>query len=387
VRSQIKLGRLFGIQIGLHYSWFLIALLIVMSLARYFRAGHAQWPAIEVYSLAVVSGILFFVSLLLHELSHSLVAKMRGIPVKEITLFALGGVSQIEGEPSSAKSEFWMAVVGPVTSTLIGLACLGIVGVLGVPISSPAGTMFSWLGYINLVLAVFNLLPGYPLDGGRILRAAAWWKTGDVDHATRIAARAGQAVAGVFIALGIFGYFGGGGLGALWIAFIGWFLLQAAGESYTRLTLRHALENVQVKDVMSEDYLTAEGRLSVQEFVDHELLRTGRRCFIVLEDGALAGLITPQEIRSLDRSQWPHTQIREIMRPRESVRGVSPDLPLSQALELMSREDLNQLPVISNGVLQGMLSRADVLAFLQTRAELEIHPRLSYQRRMRPTST
>src|ERR1700676_705883 len=193
VRSQIKLGSVFGIKIGLHYSWFLIALLIVLSLSSRFHASNPAWGDGVILTLAVASAIFFFVSLLLHELAHSLVATSNGLPVKEITLFALGGISQIEKNPVSAKVEFWMAFVGPLTSAVIGGICLMFASLLGGPSSSPGGAILYWLGYINLTLALFNMVPGYPLDGGRVLRAIIWWKTGSVDRSTRIAARAGQA--------------------------------------------------------------------------------------------------------------------------------------------------------------------------------------------------
>ena len=248
LRSQIKLGRIFGIEIGLHYSWFLIALLIVFSLSSEFRTSNPQWDAGVILSLAVVTALLFFVSLLLHELAHSIVAASSGLPVKEITLFALGGVSQIEKNPTSARLEFWMAFVGPLTSAVIGGICLLVARAVGGASSDPWMAMLLWLGYINLSLAAFNLIPGYPLDGGRVLRAIIWWKTGDADRSTRAAAKAGQAVALAFIAFGIFRFFGGAGVGGLWIAFIGWFLLQAARESYVQVGLAHALEGVRVAD-------------------------------------------------------------------------------------------------------------------------------------------
>ena len=242
MRSQIKLGRIFGIEIGLHYSWFLIALLIVYSLTSQFHASNPGWGDQVILTVAIATAILFFVSLLLHELAHSLVATSHGLPVREITLFALGGVSQIEKNPTSAKLEFWMAFVGPLTSVIIGGICVGLARVIGQPSSDPWMAMLQWLGYINLMLGAFNLIPGYPLDGGRVLRAIIWWKTGNADRSTRLAARIGQVVAFCFIAVGIFEFFGGAGFGGLWIAFIGWFLLQAARESYMQVGLTHALE-------------------------------------------------------------------------------------------------------------------------------------------------
>src|SRR6266849_6340475 len=370
MRSNIKLGRVFGITIGLHFSWFLIALLIVFSLSSQFHATNPEWGDGEILVLSIVTAILFFVSLLLHELAHSLVATRNGLPVREITLFALGGVSQIEKNPVSAKVEFWMAFVGPLTSAVIGAVCLMLGRLTGDPSSNPWMAMLLWLGYINLMLAGFNLLPGYPLDGGRVLRALIWWKTGNADRSTQTAARVGQVVAFGFIALGIFQYFGGAGIGGLWMAFIGWFLLQAARESYVQVGLTHALEGVRVADVMTRDCPTVDGWLNVQNLVEQELLRTGQRCFIVVDKGKITGLVTPHEIKQIDRAKWPFMTLHDIMRPLENLQSVTPDTPLTSALESMSRYDLNQLPVVSNSHLEGVLSRAQVLSYLQTHAEL-----------------
>ncbi len=371
MRSQIKLGSIFGIKIGLHYSWFLIALLIVFSLSSQFHQTNPEWGDNVILSMAIATAILFFVSLLLHELAHSLVATSNDLPVKEITLFALGGVSQIEKNPVSAKIEFWMAFVGPLTSAVIGAVCLGLARGIGGASSDPWMAMLLWLGYINLSLAAFNLLPGYPLDGGRVLRALIWWKTGDADRSTQLAARAGQVVAFAFIAFGILRFFGGAGIGGLWIAFIGWFLLQAARESYLQVGLAHALKDVLVRDVMTRDCPTVDGNLNVQNFVDQDLLRTGRRCFIVADKGEITGLVTPHEVKQIDRAKWPYMTLHDIMRPMRDLRSVTPDTPLTSALEAMSRYDLNQLPVVSENHLEGVLSRSHVLSYLQTHAELQ----------------
>ena len=370
MRSQINLGRVFGIKIGLHYSWLIIAFLIVFSLSAQFHASHPEWGDGLILALAVLTAILFFISLLLHELAHSVVAKSRGLPVREITLFALGGVSQIEREPTSAKLEFWMALVGPLTSACIGLFCLALRGLAGAP-SSPAVAMVSWLAYINFALAAFNMIPGYPLDGGRILRALVWWKTGNMERATRMATRAGQAVALIFIGVGILQFFAGAGIGGLWIAFIGWFLLQAAGASYLQINFKRAIEGVTVGDVMSSDCPTISGNLDLQHFVEEELLKTGRRCFVVLENGAVTGLVTPQEVKQVERARWPFTTVHDVMRALDQMRTVTPETPLASAVEMMGQRDFNQLPVVSDGHLAGVLSRAHLLSFLQTRTELQ----------------
>lgn len=371
MKSQINLGRVFGIKIGLHYSWFLIAFLIVLSLSSQFHATNAQWGDNLILGMALLTAVLFFVSLLLHELAHSLVATSNGLPVREITLFALGGVSQIEKNPTTAKLEFWMAFVGPLTSAVIGAVCLAAARLFKLPSTDPATAVLTWLGYINLSLAAFNMLPGYPLDGGRIVRALAWWKTGDVDRSTRFAARCGQVVAFAFIALGIFRFFQGEGIGGLWIAFIGWFLLQAARESYVQVGLAHALEGVHVSDVMTRDYPTVDGWLNLQNFVEQELLRTGQPCYVVVEKGEQTGLVTLHEIKQVERARWPFTTLRDVMRPIEDARSVPPEAPLSNALASLGGSGLEQMPVVSNGHLVGVLSRAQVVGYLQTHAQLQ----------------
>ncbi len=370
LQSQIKLGRIFGIEVGIHYSWFLIAFLIAFSLSSQFHASNPGWGDAVISAMSIGTAALFFVSLLLHELAHSLVATSNNLPVKEITLFALGGVSQIEKNPVSAKVEFWMALVGPLTSLAIGLVCLGLAHLLGEPKSSPWMAMLMWLGYINLSLAGFNLLPGYPLDGGRVLRALIWWKTGDPDRSTKLAASAGQIVALGFILFGIFQFFGGAGVGGLWISFIGWFLLQAARESYSQVGLAQALKDVRVADLMTRDWKTVDGWLNVQNFVEQEMLQSGRRCFVVADKGEIVGLVTPNEVTQVDRAKWPFTTMDDIMRPLSELRFVTPETPLKTAIESLSQYDLNQLPVISDGHLEGILSRAQVVSYLQTQAEL-----------------
>ncbi len=374
MKAQVKLGRIAGISIGLHYSWFIIALLIALSLAQHFRDVTPQWSSTVVWAAAVVTSVLFFAALLLHELAHSLLAKARGLRVRAITLFALGGVSQIESEASDAKSEFWIAIAGPITSVVIGLVVLGTARLAGwAPGAEPAIPVIAvlvWLGYINIMLAAFNMIPGYPLDGGRVLRAVIWWIIGDADRSTRLSAQAGQAVAFMLILLGLFRFFVGANFGGLWLAFIGWFLLDAARASYVQVELIAGLRGRRVADIMDRDCSTVEGHLSLQDFVDEYLLRSGRRCFVVVQNDRVTGLITPHEVKSVDREVWSQTSVQSVMRPFGQLRTVAPDTPAIQALELMSREDINQLPVISDGRLEGVFSRSHVLRFLRTHAEL-----------------
>src|SRR6266699_348729 len=264
MKAQIKLFRIFGIQIGLHYSWLLIAVLIVLSLAGQFAATNPQWGTNIIWGVSILTALLFFATIVIHELSHAAIATARGLPVRSITLFALGGVAQIEKEASDAKTEFWMGIAGPITSLIIGTVCLAFAGAVGwTPThdhQAPLAAMLGWLGVINVALAVVNMVPGFPLDGGRVLRAIILWITGSASRATRIAARVGQLIAFGFIIVGLFRFFNGAGFGGLWLTFIGWFLLDAARSSYAQFETIERLRGVRVRDVMASDWPIIDGK-------------------------------------------------------------------------------------------------------------------------------
>ncbi len=376
MEAQIKLGRIFGIQIGLHYSWLIIAVLISLSLSGYFTEAHPDWSRGTIWAMAIATAILFFVAIFLHELSHAAVAKMRGLPVSSITLFALGGVAQIDKEPEDAKTEFWMAIVGPIASAVIGFVCLGLAWTLGwspptEPVT-PLMAMLVWLGYINIILAIFNLIPGFPMDGGRILRAIIWWFTGNANRAMRAASLTGQVIAFGFIVLGLWQFFSGAGFGGLWMAFIGWFLLTAAKASYTQVELKEKLQGVSVGDLMSRDCPVLDRNENLQSFVDDYLLKTGQRCFMVVQNGEPVGLITPNEIKTVERRLWAFKTASDAMRPIESLHVVTPEMSAIEALEIIGREGVNQLPVVENTKLKGIISREQIINYLFTRKELNV---------------
>ena len=377
MRAQIKLGRIFGISIGLHYSWIIIAVLIVFSLSQQFAAVHRDWRDAVIWGTAILTALLFFVCIVLHELGHSVVAQSRGIRVPSIVLFALGGVSQMESESPDAKTEFWMALAGPLVSFILGFFCLGLAHLAGwqggsSPATPPLAAMLGWLGIINFYLGAFNLIPAYPLDGGRVFRAAAWWWTRSIDRATSYASTVGQVFAFLFILLGLWQFFRGENFGGLWIAFIGWFLLDAARSSRAQMEITHALGGIKVRDVMEHNCELVDATTNLQTLVDEHLLRTGQRCFIVQRAGQLAGLITSADISRVERRMWPMTTVEQAMRPMAQLRVVSPDAPVLQALETMARENINQLPVASNGHLEGVLSRAHLLDILRARSEVKV---------------
>jgi Zn-dependent protease/predicted transcriptional regulator len=376
MRSNIKLGTIHGIEVGLHYSWFIIAALIAFSLGEHFRQVNPNWSTSQIWVAALFTAVLFFVTLLLHELSHSLVAQARGLKVTAITLFALGGVSQIEDDATDAKTEFWVAIAGPIASLIMGFGCLAIAAGLGWhrPADPRTGmtAVLVWVGYINLALAVFNMIPGFPLDGGRVLRSIVWGITKNADGSTRTAARVGQAVAFIFIVYGIWQFFGGAGFGGLWIAFIGWFLMDAAKASYAQLNVAAAFRGLRVSQVMSRDCLIVNRGMSLQEFVDTYLLKTGQRCFAVEDYGRLVGLITPRDVGAIPRERWDRTTVSEVMQPLEKLHIITPDTQVLDALKLMAGNDVNQLPVVANGILQGTFSRSQLLQLLQARSELRL---------------
>lgn len=376
MKAHIKLGRIFGIEIGLHLSWFIIALLITLSLANQFHALNSNWGEGTIWATAIATSLLFFVTIVAHELSHAMVARMRNLPVRRITLFALGGVAEIEKEAGDASTEFSMGIAGPIMSALIGIICLLLAWALGwTPLGiprTPLLAMLMWLGYINISLAIFNLIPGFPLDGGRVLRGIIWWVTGDGVRATQIAARIGQVVAFAFIISGIVRFFMGAGFGGLWISFIGWFLLDAANASRRQVEVSSRLRGIRAGDLIERECEVVSAHDNLQTFVDEHLLRTGNQCFLVRDGHGIEGIITPYEVAATDRARWPYTTIDQAMRPLDQLPAVAPDTPITEAIEIMDRENANELPVARNGRIEGFITRGGVLRLLQTRAALEM---------------
>src|SRR5689334_14836998 len=376
MKAQIKLGRLFGVEIGLHYSWFIIAVLITLSLAQQFQLTNPAWSGALRWGLGLITAVLFFASIIAHELSHALVAKARGLPVRSITLFALGGVAQMERDAGDAKTEFWMGIIGPITSFVIGFVCLVLALLLGWTAPgfprTPVAAMLMWLGVINVGLAIFNMIPGFPLDGGRVLRGVIWWITGNAKRATTIAARVGQVIAFLMIVYGVMRFFSGAGFNGLWIAFIGWFLLSASRESYAQMAISEGLRGLRVGDVMSRDFPVVDAYTNLQTFAEENLTRTGRRFWVVTLNGQPEGIITPTEISAVQRNRWPYTTVADVMRPLDATRTVNPNTPVTEALEVMAQQDLNQLPVVSDKGLAGLISRAHILQLIQTRAQLHL---------------
>lgn len=380
----IRIARLFGINIFVDWSWIFIFLLVTWSLSSAFAGLHPGWGAALRWGTAVVAALLFFASVLAHELAHSLVARAQGVPVRRITLFLFGGVSNIQREPDSPGREFVMAFLGPLTSIVIGVILTVIVS-LTLPTApavtdpvgvmrqlGPVSTLFLWLGSINIVLGVFNLIPGFPLDGGRILRSAIWAATDDLVTATRWASWVGQGIAWLMILGGISMVFGarlpvigGGFVDGLWLAFIGWFLSNAASQSYRQVVVQDLLEDVPVSELMRKGPPTVTSDLSVHSLVYDHLMGTDERAFPVVDAGSLVGLVTLEDIRRVERSSWPTTTVRDIMTPAPQLLLAGVDEDASESLNKLTQRDVNQLPVVQNGQLVGLLRRRDIVRWLQ----------------------
>lgn len=371
LRGDIKLFTVRGIEIRLDYSWFIIFILVTYSLGwYYFPQQYPGWPDQIYWALGLVTSVLFFVSVLLHELSHSFVAQSRGTPVPRITLFIFGGAAQIAEEPKSAGDEFVMALAGPAMSVAIGAVSLGLwllfkqAGIL------PLSVMFGWLAMINVMLAVFNLIPGFPLDGGRVLRSIIWAVSRDAVKSTRVAAAVGRAVAFFFIVFGVFLAIKGNVINGIWIAFIGWFLLQAATQSSRQLVLRGLLTGHTAGEVMWTDCPYVDAETTLSELVYSRIFHTGRRCFPVLEGEMVSGIVTLHNVKSIDPAQWSSTRVGSIMIPAENLKSVAPETPLPKVMEMLAGDGVNQVPVVKDGRFLGMVSREAVMDFLRTRSDL-----------------
>ncbi len=372
----LPIVRLLGIPISIDWTWLIIGTIVVVSLFAGFSASNPGSSRSVTWAASLFTAVLFFFSLVVHELSHSVVARARGLDVLGIRLFVFGGVSELKKEPSKASDELLMAVVGPVTSSLLALAFWGVR--LGFPPDSLASGVATWIATINLVLAAFNLLPGFPLDGGRILRAILWRATGDFQKASRIATRMGAILAYGLILLGVLLMFGRGEwMNGVWIAFIGWFLLSAAGSSMTQVRIQEALSKRSVSQVMRSDCTTIPPSESVRAFVENRLLRTGEKCFVVGSSERMEGLVTLQDVKRLPRDEWDFTSVDRIMVPVDKVLRIAPAASLLAAMETMNDAGVNQLPILDGDRLIGILTRQDLLRAVAVDLESDkdpVHP-------------
>ncbi|MFQ5860374.1 MAG: site-2 protease family protein [Dehalococcoidia bacterium] len=369
--ASIRLGRVLGIPLGINYSWFIIFALVTFSLLYQFRLLYPAWSLPERWAVAVVTSLLFFGSVLAHELSHSVVAISRGIPVKGITLFVFGGAAQIGREAQTPGVELLIAVVGPFSSIVLGGAFWGLYLLLR-PVSDHLAGIALVLAPINVALGVFNMIPGFPLDGGRVFRAVLWKVTRNYRRSTGIAIFAGQMVAALFILGGILIAVRSGSLQGLWLALIGWFLGSAAGATRRQAQLTEALQGSTARDLMAPDFPAVRSDASLTELVASSLLVPGRRFFLVVQDGRFQGVITLRMLRRVPQAQWPFTSVASAMLPRDQVRYVAPKEEALAVLEILEEAGLHQLPVIDEDMPVGLVTREGLLRRLRVRSELRI---------------
>jgi Zn-dependent protease/predicted transcriptional regulator len=371
-KPGMYIGKIFGIPIYLHSTWIIIFAGITYTLADEFAHEHANWSSAQQWGVGVATSFLFFASLLFHELSHSVVAQHYKIRVVSITLYIFGGLSSIEREASTALQEFNIAIAGPLSSAILAGMFFGLTRLF--PSSQMIGVASDWLWRTNLLLAVFNLLPGFPLDGGRVFRAIIWGANKDFSRATRIAGAAGRFIAYAMILLGGFLVFKGIIVPGLWTVFIGFFLLSAAHESVAQLAIRENLAGLRAADVMSHEIPVVGRAISLEEY-GAEVLRTGRRCHLVITDDRLVGMMNVHKLNSVPREEWADTSVQAVMIPRERILWGTPDEPLLGLLERLLSADVNQMPIVSgsdNGAahIVGMVTRDSILRVLRTRSEL-----------------
>ncbi len=381
-RRAVHIGRVAGIDVHLDWSLLIVFGLVVMGLgAGYLPALHEHWSTTLVWATAFAAGVLFFASILAHELSHAVVGRAMGVPVHRITLFLFGGLAQMDDDPKTPKAEFLMTVVGPLTSLAIGVAstATGYAIAGGIDLTSetalasvgPGATVLLWLGSVNVALAVFNMIPGFPLDGGRVFRSVAWWITGDRERATRWASQLGRAFGwsligiGALMALGLqVPFFGTGIGGGLWLGLIGWFISNAARAGYQQVIVKKVLSGVHVEEVMQRTVESVPAHISIATFVESYVMQHDQRCFPVVWADRLDGLVCIEDLRRVPRDAWENTTVREVMTPAGELTTVEPDADAHDALNELGRRDVDQLPVVERGAFVGLLRRKDLIRWI-----------------------
>ncbi len=371
MRSSIRLVRIAGIDIGIHYSWIFIFILVAWSLAEgYFPEVFPDWSRGTYWITGIVAAIMLFVSVLLHELAHSIVARARGMPVHSITLFLFGGVSNLEKEPEQAGAEFAMAIVGPGASLVLAGIFWGVWYALPGE-DTPLVAIFAYLAWINALLAGFNLLPAFPLDGGRVLRSIIWGISGSLKKATNAAALMGTIFGWGLIAFGVYRLLEGYFLGGIWIAFIGWFLSSAADAGRQQVTLREHLSGFRVKEFMDTSTGSVTPQTSVGDVIRDIFLGRHHRAVPVCGGGRMEGILTIADVKKVPQERWESKLVGEVM-TRDPIYSVSPDDSLSRAFELINEHDINQVPVLENGRCVGMITRARIMEHIEINRELGV---------------
>lgn len=368
-----KLFTLFGFEVRVDFSWLLLAMLVILSLSSgYFPFHYKDLSTSSYIVMGLVGALGLFVSIIIHEMCHSLVARRFGMPMHGITLFMFGGMAQMEDEARTPKAEFFMAAAGPLASFALAAVFLALFGALelaGAP--RTVNGVVAYLSWINVILAIFNLLPAFPLDGGRILRSALWaWKK-DLRWATRFASRLGSGFGIALIALGVLGLLGGNFVGGLWWVLIGMFLRGISRASYTQLVMKQTLEGESVRRFMKNNPVTVPPDLSVRDLVEDYIYKHHFKLFPVTEGGDLKGCVTTADIKALDRDAWMERRVGDIMKPCSKNNTIAPDADASEALQTLRKSDSQRLMVVEDGRLAGIIEMREVLKFLSLKMDLE----------------
>lgn len=385
--NGFRLGKIFGISIHMDWSWLLIFALVSWSLSATFGQMHSGWSAGMRWGMAMLAAFLFFASVLAHELAHSLAALARGVAVQNITLFMFGGVSNIQREPDSPAEELFITIVGPLTSLFLGAVFL-VIGAGGylneamTPTSllgrlQPLNTILAWLGSINIMVGFFNLIPAFPLDGGRIVRSLFWASSGDLRIATRWASLMGQAIgwamifSGVAMILGVrFPIFGTGLFNGLWLIFIGWFLNNAAAAGYKHVVVQEVLNDVPVRNVMQTHIPVVPSNVRVNELITSP--SSEDRTMLVTDGSDVVGMVAMNEIENSSKQPGSSVAVSDVMTPVSELVYVTPDQGVAEAFDHLQRLDLRQMPVMRNNQIVGVLRRKDILRWLQLNSEFKM---------------
>jgi Zn-dependent protease/CBS domain-containing protein len=363
--NSFRVARIAGISIEIHPSWLLILGFLAWSLSEgLYPDRYEGWSRAAYWATGIASSLLLFVTVMIHELAHALVAKRRGLEVPRITLFIFGGMSHLQRQPSSAGEEFQIAAAGPLTSLIIA-AITGAAGFLFGGMSDKAEAILYYLALVNAALAIFNFLPGFPLDGGRVLRSIAWKRTGSFRRATRIAASVGEFFGYGLIFAGFVVLLTGGLLDGLWLAFIGWFLLGAARNEATGVQLEGVLARLTARQVMRADFPSVTPGTPIQSIVDDFMVGHGERAVVVANGGAVLGILTVSDVRRTPREFWDNTPAQRVMTPRDGVITVEASRPALEVLMLLGEKGLNQVPVLEDGRMIGLVTRREILERVQ----------------------
>lgn len=373
--KSYKIFTLLGFEVKVDLSWSVIAVLITWSLATgVFPNGYESLSTATYWWMGVAGAIGLFLSIIFHELAHSIVARRYGIPMRGITLFIFGGVAQMDSEPATAKSEFFMAVAGPIASVVLALGFAGF-GATSTAAGWPPAVagVIGYLVYINFILAIFNLVPAFPLDGGRMLRATLWWWKKNIRWATRIASSIGSGFGFALIVLGVFSFVTGSFIAGLWWVLIGMFLRHAAQMSYQQLLLRKALEGEEVHRFMKKNPITVSPNASIRQFVDDFVYKYQHKMFPVVENDRLMGCVTTKQVKEIPQPEWSAHRIEEIAGRCSSENTIKPETDATVALSMMRKTGNSRLMVAENGHLLGVLALKDLLNFLSLKIDLEVN--------------